>query len=76
MQGNLAGYAEEGARGETGRRNGREQAVGGGGCSKWQELGGENFAGRRKAGESGAGAWYAGSEKRALAGLCRERASV
>lgn len=57
--------------------------MGGGGCSKWQELGGasgrsleaENFAGWRKAGESRAGAWYAESEKRALAGLCRERES-
>ena len=46
-----------------------------GGAASGRSLEAENFAGWRKTGESGVGAWYAGSEIRALAGLCRERES-
>ena len=88
--GNGADFGEAGAacrgiwRDMRRKGHGAKRVGGTAGSRRWEvedaasgrSLEAENFAGRRKAGESGAGAWYAGSEKKALAGLCRERASV
>lgn len=79
QRGRVTGSGRLGRRTAASRQR-KERTAGSGrweveGAASGRSLEAENFPGWRKAGESGVGAWYAGSEKRALAGLCRERES-